>query len=911
MLAFAAALVWLAAGLQAQPPGPATLVELDVSRAAAQWTVNQDMADLEAAGDRARFRTVGGDPILIYRPAFQIKANAWQVIEIPMKADRDGLMQIFWSGTKEGAYGGFSGEKSSSLGVVGDGKWRTYRVYPFWQAEGQIIQMRLDPYDATRFEMGAVRIVQLPMGASAGPAVGSGAAWTLRQGVDAEAGRSGATLRVAEPEAFALAPITPADSETLPYVCLRLTSSKTSRAALVYASDKVNGLREVSVKLTPDGKPHVYNVDVMSQPGWAGRIVGLGVRPGTVVGDAVTVHSIAPAALPAGAADLRIAWFGAEQALPRSGRDVPLTARVGNAGGAEAKGVSARLTLPAGVSASRTAAAPKQAIGFDEDATWRWSLRFPRPGSYRVGLTVGGPGAPAVSTTTQVQVTAAPVVARTGVMPAPTPVRPKQIDVGIYYFPGWRSAGQWAPIMRFPERRPVLGWYREGDPSVADWQVKWAVEHGVTFFAYDWYWSQGSRSLEHGLHDGLFKSKYGKQIKFCLLWANHNAEGTSSYADMQKVTRYWIDNYFKRPEHYTIDGKPVMIIFTPHRFRADMGSPEVKRAFTEMRRMCVAAGLKGLYMIACVGGSPGEAKVAEEEGYDAITAYNWPGLGLRGSEKWASFDDLLEPYRKQWDVAVSQCSIPIMTPVSGGWDSRPWHGDAALVRYGRNPANFERHLRDAKAFIEANPKKALPVTLIEAWNELGEGSYVEPQQEFGFGYLDAIRRVFTEAPEKHTDLTPADVGAVTPEVDVLAGTGGVWDLSKDIGGWESGMDITKAELTDGALTVRSTGRDPAFFGPPVQVRATTRRSVTIRMKLTGKAGAQSDDTLQVFWSTRSAGTSEEASVRAPSKVDGQWHTYALPVGKNQRWRGVITSLRIDACNKPEVKIQISRIAITR
>jgi hypothetical protein len=83
------------------------------------------------------------------------------------------------------------------------------------------------------------------------------------------------------------------------------------------------------------------------------------------------------------------------------------------------------------------------------------------------------------------------------------------------------------------------------------------------------------------------------------------------------------------------------------------------------------------------------------------------------------------------------------------------------------------------------------------------------------------------------------------------------------------------------------------------------------MKLTGKAGAGAEETLQVFWSTRSAGTSEEASVRVPALVDGNWHTYVLPVGKNQRWRGVITSLRIDPCNRPEVRIQISRIAITK
>jgi hypothetical protein len=32
----------------------------------------------------------------------------------------------------------------------------------------------------------------------------------------------------------------------------------------------------------------------------------------------------------------------------------------------------------------------------------------------------------------------------------------------------------------FPERGPLLGYYGEGDPSVMDWQIKWAVEHGIT-----------------------------------------------------------------------------------------------------------------------------------------------------------------------------------------------------------------------------------------------------------------------------------------------------------------------------------------------------------------------------------------------------------------------------------------------
>ena len=112
----------------------------------------------------------------------------------------------------------------------------------------------------------------------------------------------------------------------------------------------------------------------------------------------------------------------------------------------------------------------------------------------------------------------------------------------------------------------MLGWYREGSPEVADWQIKWAVEHGITFFAYDWYWSKGSRQLEHALHDGYFQARYRHLLKFCLLWANHNPPGTSSLEDCLAVTHYWITNYFRRPEHLTAAGKPVVIIFSPQRF---------------------------------------------------------------------------------------------------------------------------------------------------------------------------------------------------------------------------------------------------------------------------------------------------------------------------------------------------------
>lgn len=40
----------------------------------------------------------------------------------------------------------------------------------------------------------------------------------------------------------------------------------------------------------------------------------------------------------------------------------------------------------------------------------------------------------------------------------------------------------------FSERTPLLGYYAEGHPTVMDRQITWAVEHGISFFVFDWYW---------------------------------------------------------------------------------------------------------------------------------------------------------------------------------------------------------------------------------------------------------------------------------------------------------------------------------------------------------------------------------------------------------------------------------------
>jgi hypothetical protein len=213
--------------------------------------------------------------------------------------------------------------------------------------------------------------------------------------------------------------------------------------------------------------------------------------------------------------------------------------------------------------------------------------------------------------------------AKAAYVPVPQPVTCKY-DLGVFYFPGWDSPARWKPILKYPERKPLLGWYDEANPECVDWQIKWAVEHGIRFFMVDWYWHQGHRQLDHWVHKGFMNAKYRQYLQWCVMWANHNAPGSHSAADWEKVTHYWIDNYFGMKEYYRIDDHPVVVIWAPSNIQRDLGgSSQAAKLFAKSQEMVKKAGYKGICFVAM--GYDKTAPVSAQlksEGYEASTTYH-------------------------------------------------------------------------------------------------------------------------------------------------------------------------------------------------------------------------------------------------------------------------------------------------
>ncbi|MBQ7111351.1 MAG: glycoside hydrolase family 99-like domain-containing protein [Thermoguttaceae bacterium] len=367
-----------------------------------------------------------------------------------------------------------------------------------------------------------------------------------------------------------------------------------------------------------------------------------------------------------------------------------------------------------------------------------------------------------------------PKLAPASYVPEPRPVK-SEYEIGAYYFPGWSRRSGWDKVdATAPIRRPLLGYYDESNPEVVDWQIKWAVENGIQFFFVDWYWSAGRISLDHWVK-AFYQAKYKKYLKWAVMWANHNGPGTHSEADWRAVTQFWLDNYFKTPEYYQIDGKPVVVIWDPAVIDSDMiaeakkNGVELKpgeglaRAFQISRDLCVEAGLKGVYFVAMKW--PEHAtdaatiqKLADAT-FDATTIYHYmhPGDKVLPNPKLYPFDDVVSSAPAHWSSWEKAGVLPFIPNLSTGWDSRPWHGFRQTVVYDRDAEKFRKHCADFKEFADKTGVKRFALGPVNEW---GEGSYAEPNREFGFGMYEAVRDVFCEpGPDGFpANFAPSEVG---------------------------------------------------------------------------------------------------------------------------------------------------------
>lgn len=859
------------------------------------WTPNAHLARVVVTNGCLCAEAVDDDPMFIRRD-LEIPAVPWQLVVVRLRASREGAGELFWTGETTGRYGGFSGEKSTPFNVAGGADSEDIVIFPFWQGEGVIRQLRLDLYNGASFEIDSIRIERWGGAAARRTDVFE---WTLEGDDDAWRAGPDPSHRFAPPLDLPVA--------DRPWAAVTLQCERPGAAALVWSEPGGRGPRTAEFDLRPGPEPRTYNLEVGGAPGW-NRIAALGLYLPDPL--RTRLGSVRLCAEPSGPPDLVVDYLGFENGPVRAGESISILARIRNLGGGPSPTRRPALAVPA---AWKDLSAPSPdgtgPLRFGEEAEVRWTVRALEAGGGDVVLRLEDRVAASnrLSVLPPLKADQAPHV------PEPRPVR-TDIELWAYYFPGWEKDAKWDCIRRVaPVRKPTLGYYDESNPECVDWQIKWAVENGISCFLVDWYWDRGRRHLEHWF-DAYRRARHRDRLKVAIMWANHNPPDSHSPDDWRAVTKQWIDGYFGLPAYHRIDGKPAVFIWDPRNIRRDVGGSDVVREMlAESQEMARTAGLPGIAFVAMNEASgEGDMRRLLGEGYFGITTYHeWAGGGTGGPyhPRRFSYEKVVEGAPAAWTHRTERAGRLTYYPVSDtGWDARPWHGDKTLVIEGRTPERFRRLLEEAREFAQARGLKAL---VLGPLNEWGEGSYIEPNTEFGFEMYEAIRSVFAAGDPRGwpVNLRPRDVGLgpydYPPQPVVTE-----WTFDAPAPEWSALMGVEGFAVTNGALRFVTAAKDPAVQVALQSIPARDFTKVELVLRLEG-GPLPAGDRGQVFWSADGAAMTERASERFDIAADGVARAIGIDVGRNPRWRDRITTLRLDPCSAPGVTVTVDSVRLVK
>ena len=377
-----------------------------------------------------------------------------------------------------------------------------------------------------------------------------------------------------------------------------------------------------------------------------------------------------------------------------------------------------------------------------------------------------------------------------------SPVDQKDVRVGCYYFPnyhvdprnekihgpGWT---EWQLVRHATSRFlghqqpkvPLWGYEDESRPEVMERKIDAAVDHGIDHFIFDWYHYEDGPYLERCLEQGFLKARNVDRIDFGLMWANHDwvnvhpmsrafgkellYPGKVSPKVFRFITDLIVDRYFSHPSYLKVEGCPYFSIYDLGQFVAIHGSVEATRkAIDAFRERVRSAGFPDLHFNAVVWGKPvlpGEKVIRDLPqlitalGFDSVTSYVWIHHVELDETPFTPFQKVLKKYLQVWDRMEEQYNIPYFPNITMGWDNSPrtlqsdiWgplpESTFSNCIGGNTPEAFQEALEIYRKRLSQRDGPTL--FSINAWNEWTEGSYIEPDQMTGMGYLEAIAKVF-------------------------------------------------------------------------------------------------------------------------------------------------------------------------
>ena len=348
-------------------------------------------------------------------------------------------------------------------------------------------------------------------------------------------------------------------------------------------------------------------------------------------------------------------------------------------------------------------------------------------------------------------------------------------------FTEWRTVKNAIPYFEKHEqpRIPLNDNYYclDDDGSTLRWQAEIAKKYGIYGFCFYHYWFNGKLLMEKPIKKLLERDDI--DINYCICWANEN--WTRAWADKTqeilieqhygnkndwKEHFYYFLKFFRDKRYIKINNKPMLIIYRPELMT------EREEMFNEWDRLTKANGFEGLYLLyqqnnynpnndsagkwfeAGIEYQPQCVMSLEKNKYGKIPYYIHSTVNYicdKTNIMWNEKIAFSYSYDQLWDDILNR--FPQRDNMYPGafvdWDNTPRHKKRGSFCTGVTPEKFEYYLR--KQLQRTKDIYGKEYLFLFAWNEWGEGGYLEPDKKNGYKMLEAIKESYRHIDNRHGD----------------------------------------------------------------------------------------------------------------------------------------------------------------
>ena len=327
-------------------------------------------------------------------------------------------------------------------------------------------------------------------------------------------------------------------------------------------------------------------------------------------------------------------------------------------------------------------------------------------------------------------------------------------------------------------------YYNLLDKKVLEWQVDLAKKHGIYGFCMYHYWFDGKLLLEKPIE--LYLKNKDLNLPFCLCWTNDKWTNTwksddpkilidQTYGDKEMWKKHfdYFLPFFKDSRYITKDGKPMLGIYVPQVI------PCLKEMIDFWQEEAKRHGFPGLclfyenllwnhtkedlspffdYEVAMEPAEQMAAVRRERNGklfkiksmipgwifkvFEKLMFYLMEHVSRKLDEQAPSFS-----YEEIWKRVIEK-SPKNKKEIPGGfsdWDNTVRKGKRGTYLSNPNPEIFKKYFKELVKKARNEYKKDM--IFFFAWNEWAESGYLEPDEHFGYSYLENIRDVLIELDE--------------------------------------------------------------------------------------------------------------------------------------------------------------------